>query len=435
MNCEAKPNLRQLARRPLIQALSSWALWIACTAAATAEFSAKPYIQGGALYDTNPYFQTSGQNPEAAWGTIFDVRLPLKLQTPRASISLAPRLLYSFYPDEKFEGAELRDKYLTGGANWNSRQSNLGASYGYTNLSLRTSEFDSSGGSGTTRFSRDDTQRRWYFQPYWQYQLSPVNAFNLNGGYDEVRYDEKFVRRRFNYDYTFASAGLTHTFNPRHSISLRARFAKFDAENMNLRITNDSETNSLSLIYNYAWSDTTQLLADLGWARTKNTVIRPNNIDPITGPYCEPAFIAFLPCEFKSDSANFVGNLSATKRSETTNYTIAIGQSVTPNSNGAEVLRFRINASASKTFSERINGLLSIAAFTQDDVGSSTRDFEQDGINARLRLNYRLAQHWSLYGAYVYTFRKTTQALFEDRTIRNHALSFGVTYQGDGWRW
>jgi len=422
---------------PLVTWVSSaLLLCIAGSSSASAEISVKPRIQGGVLYDSNPFFIASNQNPESAWGTIFDVRVPIELQTARASISLDPRLLYSFYPDDEFEAAELQDKYLTGSANWMSRQSNTGASYGYTNLSLRTSEFDSSsGGAGQTRFSRDDTQRRWYFQPYWQYQLSPVNSFTLNGGYEEVRYDEEFVSRRFNYDYTVAAATLKHALNQRHSLSLRAQFTKFDSENTNLRITNDSETNSLSLVYDYAWSDTTQLSADIGWARTKNSVTRPNNIDPITGPYCEPAFINIFPCEFTSDSTNFVGNLTAVKQSETTEYKFVIGQSITPNSNGAEVLRFNIDASIRKTFSERVNGQLAVVAFTQNDVGDSERDFERDYIRVRLRINYRLAKNWSLYGAYVHTFNDETFALSNDRTVRNNALSAGITYQGDGWRW
>jgi hypothetical protein len=434
VNLKKKPGLSPFLKYHVAWVLGALFLWIAGNNSATAEISIEPYIQGGVLYDSNPFFLSSNQNPESAWGTIFDLRLPIELRTPRASITLDPRLFYSFYPDDEFEGAELRDEYLTGRASWMSRQSSIGASYGYTDLSLRTSEFDAAG-AGQTRFSRDDTQRRGYFQPYWQYQFSPRNSLTLNGGYEEVRYDEKFVSRRFNYDYTSAAAAVRHAFSARHNLSLRAQFTKFDSENNNLRITNDSETNSLSLIYDYSWSDTAQVSADIGWARTKNEVTRPNNVDPITGPYCEPAFIPIFPCETKSDSTNFVGNVTVTKQSEKTEYKVVLGQSITPNSNGAEVLRFSIDASARKKFSDRVNGRLAMLAFTQNDVGDSVRDFERDYIRVLLRLNYLVRKNWSLYGAYVHTFNDENFALSSARTVRNNSLSMGITYQGDGWRW
>ena len=128
MNFENQPALPRILGPLVTWVLSALLLCIAGSSSASAEISVKPRIQGGVLYDSNPFFVASNQNPGSAWGTIFDVRVPIELQTARASISLDPRLFYSFYPDDEFEGAELRDKYLTGSATWMSRQSNTGAS-------------------------------------------------------------------------------------------------------------------------------------------------------------------------------------------------------------------------------------------------------------------------------------------------------------------
>jgi len=405
---------------------------------AQAEFSAEPYIQGGFRYDSHPRYRPSDENPDSAWGTIFDVRLPMELRSQRASITLDPRLVYSFYPDSDEDDLEDRDKYLTGLANWMSPRSNVGARYGLTNLALRTSEFDSAGGSGgagNTRIYSRGTQERWYFQPYWQYNFSPANSFTLDGGYEEVRYDEVLASRRFDYDYSYTSAMLTHAFNTRHSVALQGRWTKFDSQNKDSSVRNNSETNTLSLIYEYTWSETTTLSADVGWARTKNEVQRPNNFDPVTGPFCDPILIPFFPCETKSDSTNFVGNLTAVKNTETVEYKVVVGQSITPNSNGAEVLRFNIDASARKRFTERVSGRLGILAFTQNDVGTTDRDFERDYIRVNLRLNYRFAEHWSIYGAYAHTFNDQQDLLFGSWTVRNNFLSAGITFKGDGWRW
>ncbi|MDP6414114.1 MAG: hypothetical protein QGG54_03655 [Gammaproteobacteria bacterium] len=407
---------------------------------AAAELSIKPFISAGARYDSNRRYQASNVDYESKWGTIYDARLPMEYRSQRAELSLQPRIHYSSYPDGEDDDLEDRDKYLTGAASWVSRQTNSGASYGYTDLSLRTSEFqdagDSSpGGSGETRIFAKDSQERWFFQPYWYYQLSPANHFSLSGGYQVVNYDKDFISRRFDYDYSNVSTAFQHAFNNRHRVSLQAQFTKFDSENRELRTTNGSKTNSLSLIYTYAWSKISEISADVGWARTKNTVLRPNDVDLVTGPFCNPVFIIFLPCEFKSDATNFVGNLTATRQSETVGYKFVLGQSITPNSNGAEVLRFNINATANKKFSKRLSGIIGVLAFTQKDTGESSQNFERDYFRSTVSLVYRFASQWSIYGAYVITFNDGQNSLLLDHTVRNHFVSMGIRFQSDGWRW
>jgi hypothetical protein len=405
-----------------------------------AELTLSPYVSGGARFDTNPRYQSSRNDPESAWGTIVDARLPLELRSPRGRIALNPRAVYSFYPDSDQDDLEDRDHYLLGEANRLTRRSDTGVSVGYTDLALRTSEFQSagdsgSGGSGASQIFFKDKQDRWYVQPYWLFQFTPKNSITLNGGYEEVTYDEKFASRRFDYDYSFAAATLQRRVAERHSLALRAQFTKFDSINKDLAIQNDSETNSASLIYEFAWSETARVTADLGAARTKNTVIRPNAVDPVNGPFCNPALEIFFPCTFDSDSTNFVGNISATKQTETVEYNVTIGQSITPNSNGAEVLRFNIDAWAKKQFSEKWSGRLGLIAFTQNDVGDSDRDFERDYIRGQLRLNYRFTRQWAVYGAYEYTFNDQKGALTTDRTIRNHFASAGIVFRPTRWSW
>jgi len=425
--------------RQLIFVLLLAAIDISAPATA-AEFSLVPSIQGGSRFDSNPRYQASNLDFDSAWGTMINARAPFKFRSQRTSVSLEPRIVYSFYPDSSDHDLEDRDNYLTGTANRTSPLANLGLNYGYTDLSLRTSEFQDAGdtppgGSGQIRVFANDTQQRWYLQPFWQYQFSPANYVTLNGGYEEVSYDEKFLSRRFGYTFSNASASFQHAFNPRHSLALQARFTKFDSKNNRLQISNNSKTNGLSLIYTYAWSERTELSANLGWARTKSTVMRPNNVDPVTGPFCDPVFITIFPCESKSDSANFIGDISATHKSETVEYKVSFGQSITPNSNGAEVLRFNINATAAKQFSERFSGQLGILAFTQTNVGNSNFNFDRDYIRGNLRLNYRFTRHWSVYGAYSHTFDKAQQLVNGDRTVRNDFFAMGIGFHSSGWRW
>ncbi|MGI9343454.1 MAG: hypothetical protein ACR2QV_11430 [Gammaproteobacteria bacterium] len=407
---------------------------------AAAEWRLEPYVAGGARFDSNPRYLSSRLDPESALGTIVDARLPLIYQSPRGKFSLRPRAVYSFYPDSDDEDLEDRDHFLLGDANRITRRSDTGVSFGYTDLSLRTSELQSAGdssagGSGTGRIFFKDKQDRWYVQPYWLFQFTPKNSITLNGGYEEVRYDEDFTSTRFDYDYTFATATLRRAVARRHTLALRLQFTQYDGLNKDLATENDSETNSASLVYEYDWSETARVTVDLGAARTKNTVSRPNALDPVTGPFCNPSLVFIFPCEVKNDSTNFVGNIEARKKSETVDYVVTVGQSITPNSNGAEVLRFSIDASAEKRFSGRLSGKIGIIAFTQNDVGDSSNAFDRDYIRGQVRLNYKFSRHWALYGSYAYTFDDQRLTLSSDRTARNHFASAGIVFSSDRWRW
>ncbi|MDP7661075.1 MAG: hypothetical protein QF789_07625 [Gammaproteobacteria bacterium] len=409
---------------------------------AAAELSIKPYIKGGVRYDSNPRYQENSVDYESKWGAIYEARLPIEYRSQRTELSLTPRIIYSSYPDAEDHDLEDRDKYLTGTASRDSRQAKFGASYGHTDLSLRTSEFESAGdsspgGSGETRFFANDSQERWFFQPYWYYQLSPASVLSLNGGYQQISYDEELVSKRFDYDYSNVSAAFQHTLDNRHAVSLQAQFAKFDAKNAELGSANNSETNSLNFVYTYTWSETAEVSADLGWARTKNQVRQPNDIDPLTGPYCNPVFIVFFPCEFKSDATNLVGNLTATQKSESTEYKIVLGQSITPNSNGAEVVRFNLNATVDRRFSEHLYGKFGIIAFTQKNAGNTNQNFDRDYIRGNVWLGYRFAREWWIYAAYTVTSSDTRDNLSIDwkMQMHNHTALMGIRFQSDGWRW
>lgn len=426
-----RPVMAKYIRAPICLLLF---LGTATPAVMAAEFSIVPSVHGGIRYDTNPRHRSSEKEIEDAQGMIFDVDVPMTYRTPTASASLRPRVVRSFYRDDEFSDLEDRDHYLTGSASQAFRRSFIGANYGYTDLSLRTSEFEDNG-SGLVPILNDDTQTRWYIQPYWQYQFTPANSLFLNGGYNEIRYHEERASRLFDYQVSDVNASFRHALNARHSVALQARFSKFDSENKDIRVSNDSETNSLSLIYDYEFSEKTKITADIGWARTKSDVQRPNSIDPDTGPFCDPAFIEIFPCEFSSDSNNFVGNLTATRQLETTRYQFVIGQSITPNSNGTEVLRFSVDGKVNKNFTERLSGSLRIRALTQNDVGDTERDLERDYVIGNVRLNYQFARRWSVYGHYKFTLDKEKSVLISERKVRNHYFSIGITFQGDGWRW
>ena len=409
---------------------------ISSVAPVQAEISVKLDAQGGARFDTNPRFQSSDRESDSAWGSLVDVRLDMDYSSPRGSISLDPRILFNFYLDDKDKDLEDRNGYLTGTASRNFRQSSLSAAYGYTNLGTRVSEFEGvddnvTGGSGGTLEFADSTQEHWFFKPSGQYQLSRTNTISVNAGYDDVSYDDDFISNRFDYEVVTAGASFQHVLNPRHIVALRGGLSKFESKSVNLDIENDSDTNSLSIVYFYSWTENTRISADVGWANTKSVVRRPNQFFFGVGLICDTALIL---CELDFDSTNFIGNISINNSSETGEYSFAIGQSITPNSNGSEVVRFNVDASASKRFSNRLSGRIGLFAFKQDNVGDENDAFRRDFFSGSTEIQYGFTQYWSAFARYRFSIDKQ-RAQIDDRSITNNTVSIGIRYLGKGWRW
>ena len=208
------------------------------TTVTAAEFNIKPSVYGGIRYDSNPRRLESDKDINDAQGMLFNISLPMDYRTPRSSVSLMPRAVRSFYRDEENADLEDEDYFLTGSAYRSYNRSSIGAGYGYTNLSLRTSQFVD-GDPSLGPILTSDTQKRLYISPYWQYQFTQGTSLSLNTGYTDIYYDEELASRRFDYQNSNFGASLRHAFNRRHTLTFQANLTQFDSENEELRITND----------------------------------------------------------------------------------------------------------------------------------------------------------------------------------------------------
>jgi hypothetical protein len=386
-----------------------------------AAWEIRPIATAGVQYQTNP--RMSHQNEDEATGTLLGARLPMSFFSDRTQLFLEPRLVYSFYAESDDEDLEDEDKYLTGRINRQSARASYGLGGQYSDVGIRTSEFESAspdsptGGTGGPSFV-NTTQERWHVDPYWAFQFTPLNTLRLNAGYNDVTYSRTSVFSRFDYTNSYASAGVEHVFNQKNKVSINANASKFDAIEPNSGLENDSETTGLSLIYTYAFSATLEASANLGWARTKSEVKRqPIFVDPEFGPICSLDFFTVIPCTFKSDASNFVGDLSLTKKTERIQYDLSIGQSVSPNSNGSEVVRRTLRGYMTTDFTERWRGKFGLLMFDQDDVGDFSQR-ERQYLRLEANLRWKFTRRWAIRGDYRFTYNSDENRLAVDHGWR-----------------
>ena len=232
---------------------------------ASADWEVVPDVAFGATFQTNPRLAINSANEESASGLFVDARFPMRLRTERTSASLAPRLRKSFFRKEENQDLEDEDYYLPGSVSHSTMYSNFGTGFSYSSLSLRTTEADGGGTGG--RVLSDSRQRNVSINPFWSYQLSPANTLSLNGGVSQTDFSPP-TRSRFDFDFNNLSVSFAHVFNARNRISVQGNFTKFDSEQEFLRITNDSTSNGLSVIFTNSISETLSLTTNLGWAKT-----------------------------------------------------------------------------------------------------------------------------------------------------------------------
>jgi hypothetical protein len=399
-----------------------------------ADWEILPIVNVGAQYQSNPRFNT--RDSESATGLFVDASIPIKFVNPRTQASLSPKIQSNFYRKEINQDIERDNYFLDGNVQYGMLRSGFGATARYRNQDLISSEFNDGSGSGGQ--ARNDTRQiTWEISPYWAYQLSPANSTGLNGAASQVRFSPS-RSGRFDYDFTNLSATFEHVFNVKNTIELRANFSKFDSFQPGTTFQNDSTTNGLSAIVSNNFSDTLRFTANLGWARTQSEVTFPPVFTvPGQGDFCFDA--TRPPCISKSDSTNFVGDLALQKSSKTIQYYASIGQTITPSSNGSEVIRRTLRGNFNKDFRRNFSAALNFTAYRQTDVGATEEDGSslnrrRDYVRTQASVSWKFRRELALSASYRYTWSEQSGFItFAPGTIIDNTIFIGLSYNGKGW--
>ncbi|MDH3977585.1 MAG: outer membrane beta-barrel protein, partial [Gammaproteobacteria bacterium] len=273
------------------------------------------------------------------------------------------------------------------------------------------------------------TQTRWYFNPNYSYNFSPTTTLRLRGGYTDVSYSESTISR-FDYDNTTFSTTIIKVINPRSSIAIQGSLSHYSAKQPRTRFKNTSDTDSIALVYQYSFSPALQATLDIGWSNTETSAKTPNGFG---GFICSPNPLAT--CTIDSDGSNFVGNFRLSRITKLTSLSAGISQSISPSSNGTEVVRTTYDSSFLYNISRKLEGNFRVRYYDQDDAGNLTRR-----KNSRFTINtgvrWKLSRHWSINVSYRYIddeqqFGVLTQ---NEGTLKSQEGNLSITYSPQAWR-
>lgn len=388
-------------------------------------------VASGLEYRTNPRHARSSSKEEDATALAVDLRLPVRWYAERWELNLKPRLDYRYFAKSINSDLDERDKYLEGDGLFQASRAQYGFSAGVTDTSIRTSALNPDG-SGV---SDDGTQERWYVNPYIALNVSQRDTLQFGGGYNDIRYRDN-IDARFDYQNGYVTATLQRQFNAKNSISLQGTMSRFDALEPVSNVENDSRTNNLALIYGHRFSATLQSEVNIGWARTRSTVTRPNffffDTDSNAFSYlCDPALIF---CESRTTGSNFIGDLSLTRTTERTSIQANINQRITPNSNGSEVVQTGLTGALSHYLTRNLRANVKVDGFKQRDTGDAANR-DRDYISVIALMEWEFLRRWWLGTQYRFLYDQQTDFSGNDLgSYQDHRLMLTVKYRSLPWR-
>ena len=426
---------------------------------ADASWEIRPEVDTSVRFETNPGLATDSQNEDEATSLEIFFELPVTYETERTLAVFTPRYLRSFYAESSDSDLEDEDLILPLRYRYRWLRAEAGFYASYSDLSVRTSEFDSVdpdgdiiNGSGSTRVV-DDSQIRWRFDPYYRYNLSERNALSLSGRWSDVSYDrDTSITRRFDYDSGSVSAGWTHSFNARNAVSLILSGGYYESEANNAGVSNETDSYSARLAYERGLSERTTLtvtggVSNTDWESTFPQLVVNGNpvVDADGNPVCDQLVdidgdgivdaVIPIACVQSGDDTNFVGGIDLTSRTETDRFTISLDQEIRPSSGGVTTLSTVGRVFWRKRWSERFSSKIGTVLVRNEDVGS-TSDRERTFANAEATFRYRITQMFALRGGYRLKYDDFTNVLgIDEGDAENHIFFLGLSWTGKGWRW
>ncbi len=404
-----------------------------------AELSVLPRVDLGGVYESNA--RMSRNETDEAEGVLVDGSLEIGLKTDRSTIDFLPRLRTAFYADKNDQDLEEEDYYLPLSLDTRTLKSVTRAQIGYNDISIRSSELNTAGeneiGGSADLDAIEDRQRRFYFQPAWNYALSPRVNLRLDGSYSDISYQRTSPNRRFDYDYYSASASIDRQFTDKMNIGVSVDGSEFDAIEPLSGQTNQSTGYGANLFMGYQLSQTLNGSLSVGARKTRGESEFPRNQFGNCSSPLELFFGIVRDCLTKYSGDDFTGNIQLQKNSEQTSYKLNYGRAISPNSNGAEQVRDTISVTADHQLKPNISASLRLLYY-QQDTAAALFPRKQDYFNGRLSLRWHFSRHWSLRATYRYTWVDNQFVQFDLTTTesdaRNNYVFLGIGWQGLGWR-
>ncbi len=242
--------------------------------------------------------------------------------------------------------------------------------------------------------------------------ITPRTNFRVEAGYSDISYDNTFAIdrfTRFDYRYLYGNISLDRSLDERIGLGVLLNASRFDAEEPNSGVENDSTTYGASLFLNYAFGQSWTGFLTLGGRDTQSEVNRrPDLVLPGGEEICFSSFD--LACNQEFDGNTYVGEARVSKTGERTDFDFSIGRDISPNSNGAETIRDTLRSTLRRQLTTNVSARLGLLYYAQTDAAELTSR-ERDYASADVTLRWRFTRQWSLRGSYRYVWVKDITTL------------------------
>ena len=211
----------------------------------------------------------------------------------------------------------------------------------------------------------------------WGYRLSNVSNLEVGVNHLDVSYDDRDPTSTL-FDYTDTRFRLSYarSFSPRLSGVITGTARNFNSERLNA----DQSGVGIQIGVTRDISETTQFRALFGVEDTDIQTLLP---------------------DASTSEQNIVGNISLVRNLETTRLLVQYRQRIAPSGRGGLTRRDEFNLRFTRLLTERFSAGLGVRAYTRNTLRGDVA--EQDFVQLRGQVNWRISQAFSMQADYRYT--------------------------------
>lgn len=423
---------------PALGALGCLAYGLSPPGAGAAEWSVTPFLREEVGYDDNP--RLTLRDHESVWVNELDLRTALRYRTELTEATVTPRFRAWRYSAEK-DLLDRDDGFLTAAFSHERERWSLTADAGLEYRGSRTIDLETADRADVNVDTRDRSASL-----AWRYLLTERDSVEVAASYGDVTYEDTDTTGLR--DYRFSSLSLTGSrqMSLRDSISLTVFGSRFETPRSSVTqpglfgpVTTfqESETETLGLQAGWgrAWTETLTSSLSAGVRRSEiESVTRQtgSQLQFVGGRF---VVVPFDTGDIRDDESSdgLVLAASLSQALERWSWEVDYSRQLTPQSNGTEVERDRLQVRLERELQPGLTGFLDGLYYEDGLVGDNVDDDDPRAF-ARLNLGLRarLSRFWTLNGNV--RLRRNEPRNSDDR-VESNAVFVSVVYNRDRIAW
>jgi hypothetical protein len=229
--------MRAVARPAHFAALAAAIATLASGPGAAAEWQFDPTVEGGVLYNDNYTLARPRDGEIDVQGVYADLDLALRLESPRTTWRVAPRIRARYFPDDS--EVDSNDYYLSAGVTNRGQRYELGLAADYYDEDIITAELPGTdfgdvglGEGGALDGGRiiivDNRRDLLMVRPYASFDASERLVLSVDASLFDVSFDNQIQRAQEDYQSLGAGAGLAWRFDEKSTLGFRVQYTQVD---------------------------------------------------------------------------------------------------------------------------------------------------------------------------------------------------------------